>query len=118
MTEICPVCQIQFVASARLNRYGESKIKVCPSGHETTVWKLLEYRKSKGLLVKPAPPSVPVEGAPLPVSRQQAMDLLGSMVAAYEQAMRTLPAGSLGAAIVAGAFENTVEISREALGIA
>lgn len=119
VTEVCPVCQVRFVAASRVNRYGESKVKVCPAGHETPVGKLRAYRKEIGLRVKPAPREAVEVSDQLPLlSRQQAMDLLGSMVAAYEQAMRTLPAGSLGAAIVAGAFDNTVAISRKALGIA
>lgn len=114
--ETCPECQAVFVAEPELMPDSVAKGKRCPNGHWTPIYRLVKTRK-KGQ-TKPAddtPLSRRLRAAGI-VGETQAYQLMAqALLAGYDKAMETLPAGSMSRTLVEGAFGKVPALAREVL---
>lgn len=105
--EICPTCGVEFTASLQRPVTGQD-FKACPNGHRHTKYELKKARRAADIANPPETPPDTTEADALKLA-------LGLMLAAYEQAQRTLPPKTVPGAMLAGAFQNSVRIAEELL---
>lgn len=115
--ETCPICESKFTAAPYRKKSGGIKYKTCPSGHESSVYRLQKAR------VEPLPePSKPAESilaklrtVGIAGEREGFKMMTAALVGCYEQLIKTTPPASH--AVVDGVLLTSVKMARQMLGV-
>lgn len=136
IVERCPVCWIEFKATAVVRLGSKTKEKRCPNGHWATLKTLKTYRKTSqpdpgkiapDMVAVPAPPPLfpkmkegesiqvaPDTVQPPPSTWRDYRAMVVVLVNAYDLLIDRLPARAR--FVVDGVFEKPVQLAKEMLG--